>query len=148
MALVEDMFRRVMARQSQSHFFDQLSKAARQKLVDVENKYAELRVTGPEGCVLYFQYKGQRLQILDGPPTVPYEKLDKFLVDGDLLNYPSGDEVLFDVIDGSLSPRAAISRKYFRANTDKILYDIEEFAQAFEKFLDEMRLVLGGKGAG
>ena len=141
MALVEDMFRRFMARQS--NFFRQLSEDARQKLADVENKYAELRVTGPEGCVLYFQYKGQHLQMLPGPPPVPYEKMDKFLVDGDLLNYPSGDEVLFDVIDGSLSPRAAISRKYFRANTDKILYDIEEFAQAFEQFLSEMRLVLG-----
>ena len=145
MALVEDMFRRFMSRQS--HFFNRLSKDAKQKLADVENKYAELRVTGPEGCVLYFQYKGQHLQMLDGPPPVPYEKLDKFLVDGDLLNYPSGDEVLFDVIDGSLSPRAAISRKYFRANTDKILYDMEEFASAFEQFLSEMRLVLGGTGA-
>ena len=143
MALVEDMFRRFMARQS--NFLGRLSKDAKQKLADVENKYAELRVTGPEGCILYFQYKGQHLQMLEGPPSVPYEKLDKFLVDGDLMNYPSGDEVLFDVIDGSLSPRAAISRKYFRANTDKILYDIEEFAQAFEQFLDEMQLVLGGK---
>jgi hypothetical protein len=145
MALVEDMFRRFMARQSR--FFNHLTKDARQKLADMENKYAELRVTGPEGCVLYFQYKGQRLQMLEGPPSIPYEKLDKFLVDGDLLNYPSGDEVLFDVIDGSLSPRAAISRKYFRANTDRILYDTEEFAQAFEQFLNEMRLVLGGSGA-
>ena len=145
MALVEDMFRRFMARQSR--FFDRLTKDARQKLADIENKYAELRVTGPEGCVLYFQYKGQRLQMLEGPPPIPYEKLDKFLIDGDLLNYPSGDEVLFDVIDGSLSPRAAISRKYFRANTDRILYDTEEFAQAFEQFLNEMRLVLGGSGA-
>jgi hypothetical protein len=145
MALVEDMFRRFMARQSR--FFNRLTKDARQKLADMENKYAELRVTGPEGCVLYFQYKGQRLQMLEGPPSVPYEKLDKFLIDGDLLNYPSGDEVLFDVIDGSLSPRAAISRKYFRANTDRILYDTEEFAQAFEQFLNEMRLVLGGSGA-
>jgi hypothetical protein len=145
MALVEDMFRRFMARQSR--FFNRLTKDARQKLADMENKYAELRVTGPEGCVLYFQYKGQRLQMLEGPPSIPYEKLDKFLIDGDLLNYPSGDEVLFDVIDGSLSPRAAISRKYFRANTDRILYDTEEFAQAFEQFLNEMRLVLGGSGA-
>jgi len=145
MALVEDMFRRFMARQSR--FFGRLSKDARQKLADVENKYAELRVTGPEGCVLYFQYKGQHLQMLDGPPSVPYEKLDKFLVDGDLMNYPSGDEVLFDVIDGSLSPRAAISRKYFRANTDKIIYDTEEFASAFEQFLNEMQMVLGGKSA-
>ena len=85
--------------------------------------------------------------MLEGPPSVPYEKLDKFLVDGDLLNYPSGDEVLFDVIDGSLSPRTAHSRGYFRANTDKILYDTEEFLQAFEQFLGEMRLVLGGSGA-
>lgn len=145
MALVEDMFRRFMARQS--NFLNSLTKEQRQKLADIENKYAELRVTGPEGCVLYFQYKGQHLQLLDGPPKLPYEKRDKFLIDGDLLNYPSGDEVLFDVIDGSLSPRAAISRKYFRANTDKILYDIEEFAQAFEQFLNEMRLVLGGSGA-
>ena len=52
MALVEDMFRRFMARQS--HFFNRLTKDARQKLADIENQYAELRVTGPEGCVLYF----------------------------------------------------------------------------------------------
>lgn len=146
MALVEEMFRRFMARQS--NFFNRLNKDARQKLADIENKYAELRVTGPEGCVLYFQYKGQHLQMLEGPPSsIPSAALDKFLIDGDLLNYPSGDEVLFDVIDGSLSPRAAISRKYFRANTDKILYDTEEFAQAFEQFLNDMRLVLGGSGA-
>ena len=145
MALVEDMFRRFMARQSR--FFNHLTKDARQKLADMENKYAELRVTGPEGGVLYFQYKGQRLQMLEGPPSITYEKLDKFLIDGDLLNYPSGDEVLFDVIDGSLSPRAVISRKYFRAITDKILFDTEYFAQAFEQFLGEMRLVLGGSGA-
>ncbi len=141
MGLVEAMFRRFMARQS--HFFNSLPKDARQKLADIENKYAELRVTGPEGCVLYFQYKGQRLQMLEGPPSVPYEKLDKFLLDGDLFNYTSGDEVLFDVIDGSLSPRAAIGRQYFRPNTPNILFDTEYFAQAFEQFLDEMRLVLG-----
>ncbi len=145
MTLVEDMFRRFTARQPR--FFNRLTKDARQKFADMKNKYAELRVTGPEGCVLYLQYKGQRLEMLDGPPKIPYEKVDKFLMDGDLLNYPSGDEVLFDVIDGSLSPRAAISRKYFRANTDRILYDTEEFAQAFEQFLDEMRLVLGGSVA-
>ncbi len=143
--LVEQMFRRFTARQP--HFFDGLSKAAKQKLAEVENKYAELRVTGPEGCILYFQYKGQRLQMLDQAPPIPYEKLDKFLIDGDLLNYPSGDEVLMDVIDGSLSPRAALSHKYFRANTDKIIYDSEEFSQIFERFLDEMRLVLGDRRA-
>ncbi len=141
--LVEQMFRRFTARQP--HFFEGLSKAAKQKLAEVENKYAELRVTGPDGCILYFQYKGQRLQMLDQAPPIPYEKLDKFLIDGDLLNYPSGDEVLLDVIDGSLSPRAALSHKYFRANTDKIIYDSEEFSQIFEKFLDEMKLVLGEK---
>jgi len=141
--LVEQMFRRFTARQP--HFFEGLSKAARQKLAEVENKYAELRVTGPEGCILYFQYKGQRLQMLDQTPPIPYEKLDKFLIDGDLLNYPSGDEVLLDVIDGSLSPRAALSHKYFRANTDKIIYDSEEFSQIFEQFLGEMKLVLGEK---
>ena len=143
--LIEDMFRRFMARQA--HFFDSLSKEAKRKLVEVESKYAELRVTGPEGGVLYFQYKGQRLQILDQAPPVPHEKVDKFLIDGDLVNYPSGDEVLLDVIDGSLTPRAAISRKYFRANTDKIIYDTEEFAQAFEQFLAEMRTILGGRRA-
>lgn len=142
--LIEDMFRRFMSRQA--HFFDSLSKEAKRKLAEVESKYAELRVTGPEGGVLYFQYKGQRLQILDKAPSV--KKLDKFLIDGDLVNYPSGDEVLLDVIDGSLSPRAAISRKYFRANTDKIIYDTEEFAQAFEQFLAEMRMILGVRRAG
>lgn len=141
--LVEQMFRRFTARQP--HFFKGLSEAAQQKLAEVENKYAELRVTGPEGCILYFQYKGQRLQMLDQTPPIPYEKLDKFLIDGDILNYPSGDEVLLDVIDGSLSPRAALSHKYFRANTDKIIYDSEEFSQIFEQFLNEMKLVLGEK---
>ena len=145
MALVEDMFRRFMARQS--HFFNSLPKDARQKFAEMENKYAELRVTGPEGCVLYFQYKGQRLQLLEGLPSIPYEKLDKFLIDGDVINYPSGDEVLFDVIDGSLPPRTAIGRDYFRPSNKKILYTTEVFAQAFEQFLEEMRLVVGGSGA-
>lgn len=145
MSLVEDMFRRFMVRQSR--FFNHLTEDARQKFADMENKYAALRVTGPEGCVLYFQYKGQRLQMLEGPPSIPYEKLDKFLIDGDVINYSGGDEVLFDVIDGSLSPRAVIGRDYFRANTDKRLFDTEVFAQAFEQFLEEMRLVLGGSGA-
>jgi len=139
--LVETMFKRFMTRQVR--FFDNLSKEAKQKLVDVENKYAELRVTGPEGGVFYFQYKGQRLQMLSSKPEIPYDRLDKLLLDGDMVNYPSGDEVLFDIIDRSLSPRAAISRKYFRVNTDKIIYDTEEFAQAFEQFLDEMQTVLG-----
>jgi len=144
--LIKDMFQRFTSRQA--HFFDGLTNGAKQKLADVENKYAELRVTGPEGGVLYFQYKGHRLQMLDMEPAVPYEKLDKFFVDGDRINYPSGDEVLFDVIDGSLSARAAVSRKYFRANTNKIIYDTEEFAQAFEQFLDEMRAILRGRSAG
>lgn len=143
MGLIEDMFRRFESRQS--HFFNRLSKSAKEKLAEVEKKYAELRVTGPEGGVVYFQYKGHRLQVLKEKPNIPYEELDKFLLDGDVINYPSGDEVFFDVIDGDLSPRAAISRKYFRANTDRIIYDTEEFAQAFEQFLEEMRTVLRGK---
>lgn len=143
MPLVEDLFRRFMSRQPR--FFDRLPKPTKQKLAEVENKYAELRVSGPEGGLFYFQYKGQRLYLLDSPPPVPYRKLDKFLLDGDAINYPSGDEVFFDIIDGSLSPRAVISRKYFRVNTDRIIYDTEEFAQAFEQFLDEMRMILGGK---
>jgi len=141
--LIRDMFERFEARQAR--FFDRLSRAAKEKLAEVENKYAELRVTGPEGGVFYFQFRGQRLQMLDERPDVPYEKVDKFLLDGDEINYPSGDEVLFDVVSGSLSPRAVISHKFFRANTDRIIYDTEEFAQAFEQFLDEMRMVLGGK---
>ncbi len=143
--LIEDMFRRFMARQA--HFFDRLPKDTRQKLAEVENKYAMLKVTGPEGGVFYFQYMGQRLKMLDQAPPVPYEKLDKFLVDGDLVNYPSGEEVLLDLIDGSLSLRAANDRRYFRANTDKIIYDTEEFAQAFEQFLAEMRMILGERSA-
>jgi len=139
--LVDTMFKRFMSRQAR--FFDKLSGEAKKKLADVENKYAELRVTGPEGGVFYFQYKGQRLQMLPSKPEVPYDRLDKLLLDGDMVNYPSGDEVLFDIIDRSLSPRAAISRKYFRVNSDKIIYDTEEFAQAFEQFLDEMQTVLG-----
>ena len=141
--LIEEMFDRFMARQSR--FFERLPKKAKIKLSEAENKYAELRITGPEGGIFYFKFTGQRLQKLTEVPKVPYEKMDKFLLDGDSINYPSGDEVLFDVIDRSLSPRAAISRKYFRANTDKIIYDTEEFAQAFEKFLDEMQSILGGK---
>ena len=143
--LVEEMFERFEARQAS--FFNYLSRDARQKLAEAENKYAELRVTGPEGGIFYFQFKGQRLQKLNERPDVPYEKMDKLLLDGDEINYPSGDEVLFDVISGSLSPRAVISHKFFRANTDRIIYDTEEFAQAFEQFLDEMRLVLGGRRA-
>ncbi len=143
MGLVGDMFQRFLSRQSLC--FNSLSRDAKEKLAEVENKYAVLRVTGPEGGVFYFQFKGQRLKLLEEPPAVPYEKLDKLLLDGDLVNYPSGDEVFFDVIDRSLSPRAVISRKYFRVNTDKIIYDTEEFAQAFERFLDDMQVVLKGK---
>lgn len=143
MALVENMFKRFMARQPK--FFDKLSKTAREKLSEVDNKYAELRVSGSEGGVFYFRYKQQQLLMLDKKPDISYEELDKFLLDGDAVNYSGGDEVLFDIIDGELNPRAAISRKYFRANTDKIIYDTEEFAQAFEQFLGEMRTVLRGR---
>jgi len=143
MTLVGEMFRRFMARQTS--FFKQLSKTAREKLAEVEHKYAELRVTGPEGGLFYFQYKGQRLELLGDKPKVAYDKLDKFLLDGDAVNYSGGDEVFFDVIDGELTPRAVISRKYFRANTNKIIYDTEEFAQAFENFLAEMKAVLRGR---
>jgi len=138
--LVEIMLQRFIARQAR--FFDKLPPDTKEKLTEIENKYAELRVSGPEGGTFYFEFKGQRLRPLDKKPEVPYKKLDKFLLDGDMFNYPSGDEVLFDVIDRSLSPRAVISRKYFRANTSKIIYDTEEFAQAFEHFLDEMQVVL------
>ena len=147
MGLVADLFKRAEARQSM--FFDKLSTGAREKLDEVEIKFAELRVTGPEGGVFYFRFKQQRLVMLDGVPDMPWEEMDKFLLDGDGFNYPSGDEVLFDVIDKELSPRAVISRRYFQVNTDKIIYDTEEFASAFERFLDDIQVVLGGKrGAG
>lgn len=143
MALVEDVLRRFCSPVRQALFFDKLSRDSKGMLAEVENKYAELRVTGLEGGVFYFQYKGQRLEMLDEKPKE--KELDRFLLDGDMVNYPSGDEVFFDVIDGDLTPRAAISRKYFQANTDKIIYDTEEFAQAFENFLGEMRSVLRGR---
>lgn len=141
--LVEDMFRRFMSRQSL--FFNRLSEEAREKLTEVEDKYAELRITGEEGGVFYFLYKAGHLEMLDGPPPVPHEEIDKLLLDGDEINYPGGDEVLFDVIDGDLSPRAAVSRKYFRVNTNKIIYDTEEFAQAFERFLEDIRKIIPGR---
>lgn len=140
--LIEDMFRRFMERQYV--FFDKLPKATKEHLAEAENKYAELRVTGPEGGLFYFRYRKHRFEMLDGPPKMPRETLDKLILDGDEVNYPSGDEVFFDIMDGDLSPRATISRKYFRVNTDKIIYDTEEFAQAFELFLEQMRLVLKG----
>ena len=141
--LIRGMFQRFEARQAR--FFDRLPSDAKGKLAEAENKYAEVRVTGPEGGVFYFQFRGQRLKMLDEKPDVPYEKMDKVLVDGDGMNYHGGDDVLVDVVNGSLSPRAAKSHGLFWTNTDRSIYDSEEFIQAFEQFLDEMRVVLGGK---
>lgn len=140
MGLVGDALKRFMSHQAL--FYKQLPSKGKEKLAEVENKYAELRVTGPEGGLFYLQFKNRMLQLIDGKPDVPYEKMDKFLLDGDGINYPSGDEVFFDIIDGDLAPRAVYDRHYFRANTDRILYDPEEFIQAFEYFLREMRKVL------
>ncbi|GAI06621.1 unnamed protein product, partial [marine sediment metagenome] len=42
--LIGEMFRRFMSRQAA--FFSRLPRSARQKLAEVENKYAELRITG------------------------------------------------------------------------------------------------------
>lgn len=142
--LIGKMLQRFTRRQV--HFFENLPAEARKKFAEIENKYGHLTVTGPEGGVFNVQYKQRHFQIID-QPGVPYEELDKFVLDGDAggYPYPSGDEVLFDVIDGSLSPRTVIARKYFWANTDKVIYDTEEFAQAFEQFLEEMRMVLGVK---
>ena len=143
MSLVADMFKRAEARQA--IFYDKLSAGAKEKLDEVELKFAELRVTGTEGGVFYFRFKAQHLEMLDNAPDMPWEDLDRFLLDGDGCNYKGGDEVLFDVIDKELSPRAVISRRYFHTNTDKIIYDTEEFAQAFERFLDDLQVILGGK---
>ena len=139
MGIVADMFKRVEARQTL--FFDKLSDDDKVKLNEVEIKVAELRVTGPEGGVFYFRFKAQHLEMLDNAPPVPWDELDKFLLDGDGFNYKGGDEVLFDVIDKDLSPRAAVSRKYFTVNSDKIIYDTTEFAQAFEHYLDVLQMI-------
>ncbi|MBA7671732.1 hypothetical protein ES703_79895 [subsurface metagenome] len=143
--LIGGMFERFEARQAL--FFNYLPGDARQKLAEAENRYAELRVTGPEGGVFYFRFRGQRLQKLSERPDVPDEKMDKVLIDGDGINYHGGDDVLVDVINGSLSPRAAKSHGLFWTNTDRSIYDSEEFIQAFENFIDEMRMVLGGKSS-
>ena len=139
MGIVADMFKRVEARQTL--FFDKLSDDDKVKLNEVEIKVAELRVTGPEGGVFYFRFKAQHLEMLDNAPPVPWDELDKFPLDGDGFNYKGGDEVLFDVIDKDLSPRAAVSRKYFTVNSDKIIYDTTEFAQAFEHYLDVLQMI-------
>lgn len=139
--IVGKMLRRFATRQD--HFFDRLTREGRKKFEELENRYAVLTVTGPEGGVFYLCYKGGRFEPLEETPNIPYEELDKFILDGDGLNYQCGDDVFFDVVDGDLHPRAVISHRYFRANTDRIIYDTEEFAQAFEQFLAEMRTVLG-----
>lgn len=141
--LVEGMLRRFAARQE--HFFEKLSKEQKRKFRELENKYAILTVTGPEGGVFYLQYKGGRFEPLGQKPDIDYDELDKFLLDGDGLNYPSGDEVFFDVVDGDLTPEKVIAHQYFRANTDRIIYDTYEIRQAFKEFLEEMRVVLRGK---
>jgi hypothetical protein len=138
--LVEDMFRRFMARQDK--FFRRLSTAARKKFDELENKYAELTVTGEDGGVFYFLFKAGRFQLLEGPPKIPEDQIDKLILLGDAINYTSGDEVLLDVVSGDLSPRAVISYNFFRVNSDRIIYDTEEFAQAFEAFLSEMKSVI------
>jgi len=140
--VIRNMFQLFEARQA--WFFDGISREGKGKLVEAENKYAEVRVTGPEGGVFYFQFKGQRLMMLDEKPDVPYE-IDKVLVDGDGINYHGGDDVLVDVVNGSLSPRAAKSHGLFWMSTDRSIYDSEEFIQAFERFLGLMQIVLGRK---
>lgn len=139
--LVQDIFHRFEARQSL--FFDKLSQSGKRKLAEADNRYAELVVTGPEGGTFYFLFRGQRFHMLPEPPDVPYDSLDKMVLDGDEVNYLYGDDIFLDIVDGDLSPRAAVSRKYFRVNSDRVIYDTEELAQAFEGFLEDMRLVLG-----
>jgi len=141
--LVEDIFHRFEERQYL--FFEKLTKKGKRKLAEANNRDAELVVTGPQGGTFYFLFKGGRFHMLDGEPDIPREQLDKMLLDGDLVNYKAGDEVFLDVIDGDLDVRALVSRRYFTVNSDRIIYDSEELAQAFEGFLEEMRLVLGRK---
>lgn len=137
--LVEKAFRRFEARQHL--FFKRLPKRAKKKLAEASNRYAQLIVTGDEGGTFYFRYLGGRFQMLNDPPDVPEENLDKMTLDGDETNYKSGDEVFSDVLARALSPRAAVSRRYFQVNSDRVIYDTEELAQAFEGFLEDMRVV-------
>ena len=143
MKLVEKMLRRFMSRQDL--LYKLLSPKDNKKLDEVSVKYAELSVTGPEGGTFYFRYQGRKLEPLDGIPDVPPRMLDRFKLRGDGLNYKGGDEVFFDVVAGSLTPRDALSKHYFISDTDHMLYDSEEFAQSFETFLAEMRKVLTGR---
>jgi len=142
MGLIKEILERFQSRQMR--FYEMLPRSGREKLAEAENKYAELRITGPEGGTFYFHYKGGHLDLLPEKPQVDDAKLDKLLLDGDGINYMGGDDVFLDVVSGSLSPRAVRSHHYFRANTDRIIYDSEEFAQAIETFLEEMRRVLAG----
>ncbi len=139
--MIAEMFHRVMVRQSR--FFDKFPKEMQEKLTLINGRYAELTITGQEGGKFYFHYADRELVEFSEPSRIPKNKLDKFKIVGDKENYPGGDEVLFDVIDGDLSPRVAISRRYFQVNTERVIYDTEEFVQAFEKLLIEMRRMLG-----
>lgn len=141
MGLVGVIFHRFMSRQSL--FYKELSPTGKKKLAEIENRYAELRVTGPEGGVFYFQYKHLRLQPLESKPDVPDEQMDRFQLVGDDINYSGGDDVLLDVIDGELSPREVHDEHYFRTKT---IYDSEEFIQAFENFLREIQRVFKPRG--
>jgi len=144
MTLAERMFRSLTDRQAL--FFEKLSSEAKEKLDQVTSKYARLNVSGPEGGIFFFIFQNGHLSLLNDPPQVNDNDMDHLILDGDGVNYPGGDEVLFDVIDGELSPRAAVSHHYFRVRTRKIIYDTEEFAQAFERFLHDMRNILRGGG--
>lgn len=141
-----DIFARYTARQKS--FYGELPKAEQAKLAQLQNKYAELRVLGPQVPqveTLYFQYQNQSLRLLEESerPNVPYEEMDKFILQGDGLNYYDGLAVLIDVIDGELPPRKAKDMELFRTHTSTNIYDSEQFIQAFERFLREMQKVLG-----
>lgn len=123
----------------QERFVSKLPDEMQRKLEDAGNKFAEVIITGPEGDTLYFMLKDKRLTMLDSCPEMANGHLDRIYIDGDIYNYHSGDEVIEDICALKLSPRAAMSHGFLKINTDRVIYDTEEWAQAFEVFLREVR---------
>jgi len=135
--LIKKLFERAMTRQQ--GFVEKLPDLMQQKLEDAGTKYAEVIVTGPEGGIIYFTLKDKRLKMIDSCPDAPDGQLDRFFICGDIINYEGGDDVIVDICNLSLSPREAVGRGFLKVNTDRVIYDTEEFIQAFEMFLSQVQ---------